>query len=167
MFARAVEADPGWGAYQEKTTRVLPVVALNPVPGPPTPNEKSMGGALLAVHDAFRRELALVRKEIRASGGTLGAQLRVNCLTVCAGLRNHHTGEDLMLFPHLRNRYPEMGPVMDRLAREHEAIAALLARLKEAVAGGGAGVADEVDRLAEELEAHLRYEEENLIPLLG
>ncbi|AXX31075.1 nitroreductase family deazaflavin-dependent oxidoreductase [Actinosynnema pretiosum subsp. pretiosum] len=167
MFARAVEADPGWGAYQEKTTRVLPVVALNPVPGPPTPNEKSMSGALLAVHDAFRRELALVRKEIRASGGTLGAQLRVNCLTVCAGLHNHHTGEDLMLFPHLRHRYPEMEPVMDRLAREHEAIAALLARLKEAVAGGGAGVADEVDRLAEELEAHLRYEEENLIPLLG
>ncbi|WP_448610903.1 nitroreductase family deazaflavin-dependent oxidoreductase [Geodermatophilus sp. URMC 60] len=29
-FARAVAEDPGWGAYQEQTTRVLPVVVLEP-----------------------------------------------------------------------------------------------------------------------------------------
>jgi deazaflavin-dependent oxidoreductase (nitroreductase family) len=36
VFARAAEADPGWAAYQAKTTRVLPVVALEPLgAGPP------------------------------------------------------------------------------------------------------------------------------------
>lgn len=28
-FARAVETDPGWAAYQEKTERIIPVVALH------------------------------------------------------------------------------------------------------------------------------------------
>ncbi|WP_329110534.1 nitroreductase family deazaflavin-dependent oxidoreductase [Micromonospora sp. NBC_01699] len=35
VFARAVEADPGWGDYQARTSRVLPVVALRQDPGPP------------------------------------------------------------------------------------------------------------------------------------
>lgn len=30
-FARAVEADPGWAEYQEKTRRVIPVVALHEI----------------------------------------------------------------------------------------------------------------------------------------
>jgi deazaflavin-dependent oxidoreductase (nitroreductase family) len=30
-FARAVEAEPGWAAYQEKTDRVIPVVALHEI----------------------------------------------------------------------------------------------------------------------------------------
>lgn len=91
-FARAVDSDPGWSEYQEKTDRVLPVVALAEIPaGPPNINASSAGGALKAVHDGFRRELALIRKEIVASGPGLGAQLRVNCLTLCQGLTNHTT----------------------------------------------------------------------------
>ncbi|MEU4782588.1 nitroreductase family deazaflavin-dependent oxidoreductase [Micromonospora sp. NPDC023633] len=35
IFARAVAADPGWAAYQAKTTRVIPVVALHQVAGGP------------------------------------------------------------------------------------------------------------------------------------
>jgi deazaflavin-dependent oxidoreductase (nitroreductase family) len=34
-FARAVETDPGWARYEEQAGRVLPVVALRSVPGPP------------------------------------------------------------------------------------------------------------------------------------
>jgi deazaflavin-dependent oxidoreductase (nitroreductase family) len=47
-FARAVEADPGWAAYQEKTERVIPVVALHEIArgGPPNVNAASMGEAL-------------------------------------------------------------------------------------------------------------------------
>ncbi|ORT61861.1 nitroreductase/quinone reductase family protein [Streptomyces sp. CB03238] len=171
-FARAVEADSGWADYQAKTSRVIPVVALTEVPaGPPNVNAKSMGEYLKVVHDAFRRELALIRKEIAESGtaGGLGTQLRVNCLTVCQGLHNHHTGEDTMLFPMLADRHPELAPVMDRLKQEHEQIAALLAALKKVVSDAEADpphVLTEVERLTDELEAHLVYEEEQLIPLL-
>jgi deazaflavin-dependent oxidoreductase (nitroreductase family) len=111
-FARLVEAEPGWADYQAKTTRVIPVVALHeiPVDGPPNVNASSMGQGLKVIHDAFRRELALLRKEFTTAGPTLGAQLRVNCLTLCAGLHNHHTGEELGIFPFLAEQSPRTRP---------------------------------------------------------
>ncbi|MEU5087481.1 nitroreductase/quinone reductase family protein [Streptomyces sp. NPDC021356] len=170
-FARAVEADPGWAAYQEKTERIIPVVALYAIErgGPPQVSAASPGEAIKVVHDAFRRELALIRQEMAASGGsTLGAQLRVNCLTFCQGLHNHHTGEDTALFPFLAERHPESAAVLDRLGEEHERIAGLVENLRRAVSGDGPTDAarEEVVRLTRELEAHLAYEEERLIPLL-
>ncbi|MDF3141047.1 MULTISPECIES: nitroreductase/quinone reductase family protein [unclassified Streptomyces] len=177
-FARAVEADPGWAAYQDKTERVIPVVALYEIAqgGPPNINASSMGEAIKVVHDAFRRELALIREEMSKSSeeggrgaGTLGAQLRVNCLTFCAGLHNHHTGEDLGMFPVLADRRPELAPVLARLREEHERIAALVEDLRHAVSAehpDPAAARTEVERLTAELEAHLTYEEEQLIPVL-
>ncbi|AYC40327.1 nitroreductase/quinone reductase family protein [Streptomyces griseorubiginosus] len=168
-FARAVEADRGWATYQEKTDRVLPVVALHEIarPGPPNINAGSPAEAIRLVHDVFRRELALIRREMTAGGSTLGAQLRVNCLTFCQGLHNHHTGEDMAMFPFLSDRHPEAAPVLDRLRAEHEHIATLVEELRTALADPDpAAVHAEVDRLTTELEAHLTYEEEQLIPLL-
>ncbi|MFF5041901.1 nitroreductase/quinone reductase family protein [Streptomyces nigra] len=171
-FARAVEADPGWAAYQERTERVIPVVALYEITqGPPNINASSMGEAIKVVHDAFRRELAIIRDEMAKGGSTLGAQLRVNCLTFCQGLHNHHTGEDTALFPFLADRHPAHASVLDRLREEHEHIADLVERLRRAVgeegsADGRDAARDEVARLTAELEAHLTYEEEQLIPHL-
>ncbi|MDL5202377.1 nitroreductase/quinone reductase family protein [Streptomyces sp. ALI-76-A] len=170
-FARAVEADPGWAAYQEKTERVLPVVALYEIAqgGPPNINADSFGEAVKVVHDAFRRELAQIREEMSAGTSTLGAQLRVNCLTFCQGLHNHHTGEDLGLFPHLADRHPQAGPALARLRAEHERIAALADDLRRVVTAADTDretARAEVERLTAELEAHLTYEEEQLIPLL-
>ena len=168
VFARAVEADPGWADYQAKTTRVIPVVALQTVAGGPA-NAASLGAALKLIHDAFRRELALIRKEIAESGPGLGTQLRVNCLTVCQGLHHHHSGEDAGIFPFLAQRYPELAPTLDRLRREHQKIAALLDDLKEVISTDGVDpllVLPGVERLTDELESHLTYEEEQLIPIL-
>ncbi|MGW1800155.1 nitroreductase/quinone reductase family protein [Streptomyces sp. NPDC001984] len=168
-FARAVEANPGWAAYQEKTDRVIPVVALYAIAqdGPGHIEAGSPGEAIGVVHDMFRRELTLIRREMETGGSTLGAQLRVNCLTLCQGLHNHHTGEETALFPFLADRSPRFAPVRDRLHREHERIAELVEELRRAVsAGATADARAEVVRLTEELEAHLGYEEEQLIPLL-
>ncbi|MGW0334578.1 nitroreductase/quinone reductase family protein [Streptomyces sp. NPDC003011] len=170
-FARAVEADPGWAAYQEKTERVIPVVALYEIAqgGPPNINADSFGEAVKVVHDAFRRELAQIRQEMRTGTSTLGAQLRVNCLTFCQGLHNHHTGEDLGLFPHLADRHPQAGPALARLRAEHESIAALADDLRRVVTAEDTDretARAEVERLTAELEAHLTYEEEQVIPLL-
>ncbi|MDH6569443.1 deazaflavin-dependent oxidoreductase (nitroreductase family) [Streptomyces sp. SAI-117] len=168
-FARAVEADRGWAAYQEKTDRVLPVIALHEIarPGPPNINASSPGEAIRLVHDVFRRELSLIRTELDSGGTTLGAQLRVNCLTFCQGLHNHHTGEDRAMFPFLADRHPQSRPALDRLRTEHEHIAALVEELREALSGTDLpSVRTEVTRLTTELEAHLTYEEEQLIPLL-
>ena len=168
VFARAVEADPGWADYQAKTSRVIPVVALRQVGGGP-PNASSFGAALRLLHGAFRRELVLIRKEIADSGPGVGAQLRVNCLALCAGLRNHHDGEDAGVFPALLERYPEIESVVDRLKVEHERIAVLLADLQQVITdvdADPARVLADVERLTGELESHLTYEEEQLLPLL-
>ncbi|CAM5670666.1 nitroreductase/quinone reductase family protein [Streptomyces chartreusis] len=176
IFARAVEADPGWAAYQEKTERVIPVIALHSLAegGPGNINASSMGEALKVVHDAFRRELELIRAEVAtgdkgSTTGTLGAQLRVNCLTFCAGLHNHHTGEGLAMFPFLEDRYPELAPALARLRDEHDRIAELVEDLRRVVGDENADpdtARREVERLTTALEAHLTYEEEQLIPLL-
>jgi deazaflavin-dependent oxidoreductase (nitroreductase family) len=165
-FARAVEADPGWGEYQARTARTIPVVALEPAPtGPPQINAASHGAGLKAVHDAFRRELATIRREL--DGPVLHAQLRVNCLTVCAGLGHHHRMEDGGMFAYLREQRPDLHPVLDRLEDEHERVAKLLAQLREALDGADRDtVRRDVERLTRELEAHLTYEEEQLIPVL-
>ncbi|MEW1829062.1 nitroreductase family deazaflavin-dependent oxidoreductase [Streptomyces sp. NPDC088196] len=173
VFARAVEADPGWAAYQEKTTRVIPVVALHSLArgGPGTVNATSFGEAIKVVHDAFRRELSLIREELASATSTatttLGAQLRVNCLTFCQGLHNHHTGEDTMLFPHIAEQHPTATPALTRLREEHERIAVLVEKLRETLTSttDPAAVRAEVERLTTALEAHLTYEEEELIPL--
>ncbi|WP_428934888.1 nitroreductase/quinone reductase family protein [Streptomyces sp. ACT015] len=171
-WERAVAGDPGWAAYQEKTTRVIPVVALHEIPreGPPRIAAGSPGEAIKVVHDAFRRELALIRDEMAnadTSGRAgLGAQLRVNCLTFCQGLDRHHTGEDQALFPFLADRHPQAAPALARLAAEHTHIASLVGELRNAVTGDPATARAEVERLTRALEAHLTYEEEELIPLL-
>jgi deazaflavin-dependent oxidoreductase (nitroreductase family) len=165
IFARAVEADPGWAAYEADSGRTLPVVALTQVDTGPSAGQRP-GDFLKSVHDAFRRELALIRQEVAASGSGLGAQLRINCLNLCQGLHFHHTMEDKGIFPHLDGAHPELAPVLDRLRDEHLTIKDLLDELQKVLAADG-DVLPEVERLTTELEAHLDYEEEHLIPILN
>ena len=167
LFRRAAEAEPGWAQYQEQAGRLLPVVALERT-GVPSPGVKSWGQGLRLVHDAFRRELALVRAEVARSGPGLGAQLRVNCLTVCRGLEFHHSVEDRGMFPALAQQHPELSDTIARLGAEHVRVAELLAQLQAALDGPGGreAVLASVDRLVEQLLTHLAYEEEQLVPVL-
>jgi deazaflavin-dependent oxidoreductase (nitroreductase family) len=173
-FARAVAADPGWGDYQARTDRVIPVVALQPLPGPPRlagDAPASFGAALKGIHDAFRRELVLIRAEVAASGPAIGAQLRINCLTLCAGLHGHHVREDEGMFPGLLAAHPELAPTMERLRAEHRVVAALLGDLQGVLTADADSdpvrLLAEVDRLIDALHRHLDYEEAQLVPVLG
>lgn len=167
-FARIVAAIPKWAEYQRKTDRVIPVVALTL--GEAEPSDRRRGDELVAVHDMFRRELALVRHEISGSGPRLGAQLRINCLMVCRGLSRHHVTEDAELFPVLDEEHPELGPVVRRLRAEHEAVERLLGELRTALDAddlGRDGLREKVDHLTEVVEAHFGREEEQLVPVLN
>ncbi|MFI7576881.1 nitroreductase/quinone reductase family protein [Micromonospora sp. NPDC049497] len=168
VFARAVAADPGWAGYQAKTDRVIPVVALYGQGGGP-PQAGSWGEALRRIHNAFRRELALIRDEVARSGPTIGAQLRVNCLTLCGGLHAHHTHEDAGMFVGIAAQRPDLADVLDRLRAEHRRVAELVGELQRAVTATGTDreeVRGHVARLVTQLEAHLGYEEAQLIPVL-
>ena len=165
VFARLVEADPGWGDYQARTTRTIPVVALVQRPGPPPGADRGFAEALKTIHAAFRRELSLIRAEV-AKSGTLGAQLRINCLTACQGLHYHHTGESTGLFPALVQQHPELADVIAVLQTEHDKIAVLLEELERLAATPGTEILPQVDELIAQLNAHLDREEAELLPYL-
>ncbi|TWD80965.1 deazaflavin-dependent oxidoreductase (nitroreductase family) [Kribbella amoyensis] len=167
IFARLVEADAGWGEYQARTTRTIPVVALSQI-DPGSPRGGSFAETLLMIHGLFRRELTVIGKELAAAGPKLGAQLKINCLTLCQGLHYHHTGESIGLFPALLEAHPDLAPTIAELQSEHDKIAVVLEELQHLVGTPAppAEVLPKVDRLIADLNDHLDHEEAKLIPLL-
>jgi hemerythrin-like domain-containing protein len=73
------------------------------------------------------------------------------------------------MFSFLDERFPELAPALERLRQEHQALARLLGGLQDLISAertDPTAVLTEVERLTAELEAHLDYEEEQLIPVL-
>ncbi|MEU3567477.1 nitroreductase/quinone reductase family protein [Kitasatospora sp. NPDC036755] len=178
LFAAVVRQAPGYGDYQEHTDRELPVVVLerpDPPAGGPAPVVRSLADKLLEAHTWLRAQLRLVREEAHAQApgrpATLGLQLRRHCLSFCDGLTHHHTGEDTAIFPALRRSHPELADVLARLDEQHRTIG----RIKEELVALLAGIEvtepgrlrQELDRMSAELEAHLDFEEAELLPVLA
>lgn len=162
-----------------------------PTPERPEPVVPGVGSHLVDVHDHLRAELAQVLDLVgQVEQGTLDAgrargvinemTLRQNewtlgayCQSYCRLVATHHTIEDTSVFPHLRRRDPGLGPVLDRLEREHHVIHGALEEVDRALVsvvsgpdGPGDGLAElraTVDRLAATLTEHLSYEESQLV----
>jgi len=166
-----------------------------PAPDPDrlyTPDQQEAGQHLIDVHDGLRAEVGRIRElidqlargavdptavrtlinrmTIRQNNWTLG----VYCQSYCRMVSGHHTLEDRGIFPHLRRADPELDEVIDRLASEHETIAALLDRVDEALVDLAAGepegleeVKATVDLLSDAMASHLSYEEHELVEPLA
>ncbi|WAL99345.1 nitroreductase/quinone reductase family protein [Streptomyces sp. Je 1-369] len=187
LFERIVAADPGYGEYQARTDRVLPVVVLERPPHEADIPEDASNFAekMVQVHLWLRGQLRHVRDETdayfaalaahRGPGAPpspgLGLQIRQHCLAFCDALEFHHRGEDAHLFPTMVGYHPELRDTFDRLAGEHRKIARLQGELAALLADvNGAdpvGFRAELARMAEELTAHLDHEEESLLPILA
>jgi iron-sulfur cluster repair protein YtfE (RIC family) len=154
---------------------------------------RAVGDELRQLHDWYRQELAALREQVGAyldepttalgtgrAAPNLGRQLRERCLTFCDALGRHHTGEDTVVFPHLKERFPELDRALLRLRREHTVVERLrddLQALLTRLGGDGSGDGTEpnhpeqlradIERLTSELERHFNYEEEQLIPALN
>lgn len=174
LFAAAVRVAPGYSDYQDHAGRELPVVVLER-PETPTREVRSLADKLLEAHTWLRAQLRHVREEAQAHvagrRASLGLQLRQHCLAFCEGLTHHHRGEDAAIFPALARSHPELAGALDLLGEQHRAIG----RIKEELVALLAGIEveeperlrAEVDRMAAELEAHLAYEEAELLPALA
>lgn len=148
---------------------------------------RAAGEELRGLHAWFRQELAELREEIgahldgRLDGRTtgtgrapsLGRQLGERCLSFCTALDRHHTGEDSVVFPHLEERFPELGQALDRLRREHAVVQRLRDELEtlltdlESVRTHPERLRTNIERLVSELEAHFDYEERQLVAALN
>ena len=157
-----------------------------------TADQQAAGQHLIDVHDGLRAELARLRDlvgqvaegyrdpaavrsfinrmTIRQNGWTLGAF----CASYCRVVAGHHTLEDQSIFPHLRTRDADLGPVIDRLEQEHEVIADLLDRVDRVMLALVGGEPDGMDRaravmdlFSDALLSHLSYEERELVEPLA
>ncbi|MET7358600.1 nitroreductase/quinone reductase family protein [Streptomyces sp. NPDC005562] len=187
LFDRVVAATPGYGDYQERTSRVLPVVVLErPAHEAGIPEgAATFADKMTQVHLWLRGQLRHVCKETEAYFGALaadqgqgappkpgiGLQIRQHCLAFCDALEFHHTSEDAHLFPVMARHHPELRETFERLAEEHRVIARLQSELAALLADiDGAEPARfraELACMSAELIAHLDYEEESLLPILA
>ncbi|MFE5257337.1 nitroreductase/quinone reductase family protein [Streptomyces coelicoflavus] len=184
LFAHVVRVAPGYGDYQARTARLLPVVVLEraePEEWEGRPREvRTLADKLLEVHTWLRAQLRQVRAEVEAhfaapgahaAPPSLGLQIRQRCLAFCQALEFHHVSEDGHLFPGIARHHPHLTDVFDRLADEHRTVARVQGELAGLLAG--IAVADparfraELDEMSAQLNAHLDYEEEALLPLLA
>jgi hemerythrin-like domain-containing protein len=132
----------------------------------------AIGDHLRTVHEQLRRDLATVRAQLDqlrdvSEIPSLPTDLRSHCVAFCGALHEHHTNED-GVFPALARQHPELGPVVERLQREHGVVAAALTELQQLLDSADPGrVRTEFDRLASELETHFGYEEDELVATLN
>ncbi|MEE1787467.1 nitroreductase/quinone reductase family protein [Streptomyces sp. SP17BM10] len=174
LFAAVVRIAPGYGDYQARTERELPVVVLER-PETPTREVLSLADKLLEAHTWLRAQLRYVREEAQAHvagrRASLGLQMRQHCLAFCEGLTHHHRGEDAAIFPALARSHPELAGTLDALGEQHRAIGRikdeLVALLAAVEAEQPERLRADVERMAAELEAHLAYEEAELLPALA
>ncbi|MEV7228669.1 nitroreductase/quinone reductase family protein [Polymorphospora sp. NPDC051019] len=183
LFAHVVAQEPGYGDYQARTSRRIPVVVLDRVHSEAGDREvANLADKLMEIHDWLRDQLARTRAETdayfaarHATDGPppvgLGMQIRQHCLAFCQSLHFHHTGEDGHMLPGLEQGYPHLAPVIERLRAEHVTVDRIRRELEGLLAD--VATADpvrfraELDRMSSELTTHLAYEEETLIPVLA
>ena len=137
---------------------------------------------MIAAHDAFRRDLVSLVQATQGPDAYSPDRQR----SVAAGwdlfkrqLHVHHTAEDDLIWPVLRERLGHSAnalSVLDEMEAEHERIDPLLAAVDHGF-GSAAGsvdgypgadrLVDAVDTLVATLTGHLTHEEKDGLPLIG
>lgn len=132
--------------------------------------------AMMAAHDAFRRDLVKLATTAKKSNLADPAQQ----LAVLAGwevfkrqLLQHHRSEDNFLWPVMREKLKDSAAglsTIDAMEAEHDLIDPLLAGVDGAFAESEVAeerLADVVDELVSKLTFHLGHEERDTLPMVG
>ena len=129
---------------------------------------------MLAAHDALRRDLTRLAKAAAFADlpdPARRAAVTVGWETFKRQLHLHHTAEDAIIWPTLRDRLSRSQQalsVLDSMESEHSAIDPLLASVDHAFAHPQDGrLGDVTDALASTILAHLAHEERDALPLIG
>lgn len=130
---------------------------------------------MLVSHQAFRRDLAKLAKTVASAPATdpaRQASIQAGWEMFKLQLHNHHTGEDKMVWPVLRERLAQSSnaqSVLDAMEAEHGQIDPVLAAMDSAFADGAdkGQLSAATDTLTSMLDAHLAHEERDALPLIG
>lgn len=128
---------------------------------------------MLAAHAAFRRDLvrlAHATTELHPDS-VRSAAIQSGWETFKRQLHLHHTAEDTIIWPALRQRLDHSDhaqSVLDAMEEEHQQIDPLLAAVDAAFAEpDGSSLGDATDALTTSLTTHLTHEERDGLPLIG
>ena len=128
---------------------------------------------MLAAHAAFRRDLLHLAHSATAHqpDPTRRAAIQAGWETFKRQLHLHHTAEDTIIWPALRQRLDHSDhaqSVLDAMEEEHQLIDPLLAAVDAAFAEpDGSSLGDATAALTSQLTAHLTHEERDGLPLIG
>ena len=129
---------------------------------------------MLGAHEAFRRDLARLARAAAFADlpdPARRASVRAGWEVFKRQLHLHHTAEDTIVWPALRDRLGHSShalSVLDAMEAEHKEIDPLLAAVDEAFGDPRAGsLAGATDALATSLSGHLSHEERDGLPLIG
>lgn len=122
----------------------------------------ALGDELVRIHDSLRAGL----RHLRTGGAETGRPLAAHCLAFCDALTRHHTGEDGGALPALAAQFPELRPLLDKMAEDHVLISGIVARVdalaRESAEGSAPGLPAELDGLSAILESHFSFEERRI-----
>jgi iron-sulfur cluster repair protein YtfE (RIC family) len=133
---------------------------------------------MIIIHRVFRRELSMAPALIASVADLDSSRSRIvggHVLDVLQVLHHHHEGEDLLLWPKLRERAPDQQAILDEMEAGHIQLGAALDQLTASLAAftatasasEGAGLAASLASVRPELTAHLDQEEQLILPLVS
>jgi hypothetical protein len=129
---------------------------------------------MLGAHEAFRRDLARLARAAAFADlpdPARRASVRAGWEVFKRQLHLHHTAEDTIVWPALRDRLGHSShalSVLDAMEAEHKEIDPLLAAVDDAFGDlRAASLAGVTDALATSLSGHLSHEERDGLPLIG
>jgi hypothetical protein len=129
---------------------------------------------MLGAHEAFRRDLTRLARAAEFADlpdPARRASVQAGWEVFKRQLHLHHTAEDTIVWPVLRDRLGHSShalSVLDAMEAEHKEIDPLLAAVDEAFGDPrGASLAGVTDALTTSLSGHLSHEERDGLPLIG
>lgn len=131
------------------------------------------GLLLRLVHDAFRRDADHLARAVEQQALTDPTRRRAvldGWQVFARQLRRHHASQDDFLWPALRGYLlarPDETALIDAMELEHQRLEPLISAVDTALHSGDlAWLAESTVRFREELLAHMRHEEDGVLPLL-
>jgi len=133
---------------------------------------------MVIIHRVFRREFTLLPLQIAAvADGDVQRAERIgaHAALLLDVLHHHHEGEDLLLWPRLRERAPNRSTLFDTMDTEHSTLAEAVERVQQQLARWRAGaetaaateLAAAIADLTPALIEHLDQEERDVLPLVN
>jgi hemerythrin-like domain-containing protein len=143
----------------------------------PTPSARVDTRDMLLIHRVIRREIGLLPALVRRTSGDVdrATTLAAHAVEMLDFLHHHHTGEDELMWPLLRDRVRLEAALIDRMEEQHTHIAEAIDDVRRLLASWSASadaavgdrIATRLEEAARLLDEHLAEEETRVLPLVG